>query len=167
MINSTSESTIATLVCAECEDTKQITLDRNLFEELGRQGEVRIFCGVCEKRTCWSCVQTDRRSGFERRRSPLARLELPISIRCSHPVLQFTELTTTLTASGRGASFFTRHPLRERMTLEVGLSLKGADPNSSESPARVVWVGMRDEGWVAGVELQGERPGADRGVTQS
>ncbi len=167
MINSTSVTTVARLICAECEDIQENLLDRTLFEELGRQGEVQIFCGVCEKRTCWSGVQTDRRSGFDRRSAPQARLTLPISIRCSQSTLQFTELTNTLTLSRRGASFFSRHPLREGMALAVVLPFREDDPGLAEFPARVVWAKEQGDGWAAGVELKGERPGTDRGADSS
>lgn len=167
MINSTSETTVARVVCAECEDIKEILLDRTLFDERGRQGEVQIFCGVREKRTCWSGVETDRRSGFDRRSAPQARLGLPISIRCSPSTLQFTELTTTLTSSRKGASFFSRHPLREGMALAVVLPFREDDTGLAEFPARVVWVQEQGDGRVAGVELRGERPGNNWGVTPS
>jgi len=155
MINSTSESISAILVCGECDDTKEITLDRNLAEVLGRQGEIRIFCDLCEKGTSWRGVQDDRRSGFDRRNSLHVRLALPIIIRCVHPALQFLESTLTQTISTKGASFFTRQPLREGMSLSVEMPFKESAPTTAESPARVVWVGRKGGGWLAGVELQG------------
>ena len=164
MINSTSESISAILLCTECDDTKEITLDRNLVEILGRQGNIRIFCGICERGTSWRGVQADRRSGFDRRNSPHARLALPIIIRCDHPELQFLESTRPETASKKGASFFTRQPLHEGMSLSVELPFKQDARSTNEFPARVVWVRRKDGGWLAGVELQGLAAFAETGV---
>lgn len=154
MINSTADSISANLVCAECGDTKEITLDRNLLEVLGRKGEVRIFCDLCEKGTSWSGAQGDRRSGFDRRNSPHVRMALPITVRCDHPAMHFLESTLTRTVSRNGVSFFTGQPLREGMSLSVQLPFNDGAHSTDEAPAQVVWVGRKDGGWLVGLELQ-------------
>jgi hypothetical protein len=141
------------LVCSSCQDQRTIQLDRTLFEDLGRQGQVRIFCAACGTSTIWRGAQADRRSGLDRRRAPQARLQLPIFIRCDHPAQQFSEVTTTQTASRKGASFCTQHQLREGMTISVVLPFKEGDPNPIESPARVAWLRPQQGNWEVGIEL--------------
>lgn len=153
MVTSTAETFKVSLGCSECDERRSIVLNRGMFEELGRAGRVRVFCPICGTSTLWAGVQSDRRSGFDRRTIPQARLELPIHVRCEHPAQQFREVTTTLTASCKGASFRTHHELREGMNLSVILPFKDGDLNPIESRARVVWLNPKDNGWEVGIEL--------------
>jgi len=153
MVTSTAETFKVSLACSECDERQSIVLNRGMFEELGREGRVSIFCPVCETSTQWTGVQSDRRSGFDRRTIPQARLKLPILVRCEHPAQQFTEATTTRTASCRGASFCTHHELRQGMNLSVILPFKEGDLNPIESRARVAWLNPKDNGWEVGIEL--------------
>lgn len=154
MVTSTAESINLLLACSACDEQRKIILNQAMFDELGREGQIRIFCSVCGTGTLWNGVQTDRRSGFDRRSVPHARLELPIYVRCEHPPQQFAEVNTTLTASCKGASFFTRHALRQGMTISVVLPFKEGDPNPIESTARVAWLKQKGDGWEVGVEFR-------------
>lgn len=153
MVTSTAENFSVTLLCLACDDRRSIVLDREMFEALSRVGCVSVFCSICGTSTLWAGVQHDRRSGFDRRIIPHAHLEIPILVRCEHPAVQFTEVTITLTASCKGASFRTHHELRVGMNLSVILPFKTEDLNPIESKARVAWLNSKNDGWEVGIEL--------------
>ena len=153
MLASAAESVSSPLACMFCGDQKTHALSRAQLDELGLRGELRLFCAACGATTSWTGVETERGSERGRRAFPRVRLAVPIRVRCAHVGLEFTEVTTTLTASRRGASFLTRHRLRRGMTVAVVLPFSEADPNPIESPARVAWSDRKDEEWEVGVEL--------------
>ena len=101
----------------------------------------------------WAGVQQDRRSGVERRTARHIQLSLPIRIRCDSPGLQFVEVTRTLTASRDGASFISKHPLREGMTLSVAVPYSEGDSMLWEKRARVVRAQSKDGDNEVGIEF--------------
>jgi len=147
------ESFGTALACMSCGDQRKHALNRVQLNELRLRGELRLYCSVCGTGTSWNSVQVERRSGRDRRASPQPRLVLPVRIRCNHGGLEFTQVTTTLTASRKGASFVTHHPLPPGTPISVILPYDQADPSPLESPARVAWSERHDDAWEVGIEL--------------
>jgi hypothetical protein len=153
VIAPTVESVSTALACMACGDQRKYALNRAQLDELSLRGELRLYCPVCRAGTSWSGAETDRRSGRDRRGSPHPRLALPIRLRCDLHALYYTEVTTTLTASRKGASLMTSHSLRRGMPVAVVMPYTETDPNPLETPARVACVEAKDDGWEVGIEL--------------
>ena len=139
------------LACMICGDQQKSDLSTAKLGELYQRQELRLFCCVCQQVTPWNAAQVDRRSGQDRRGSPQPRIALPIRVRCDLPGLDFVEVTHTLTASRKGASFVSRHALREGVVLYVLVPYSEGDPDVFEKQARVVWAEKKDEGYEVGI----------------
>ncbi len=152
-MNSESTPSVNLLACMICGEIQEFELSTVNQGELYEKQELRLFCRVCRQVTPWNAVQKDRRSGQDRRGAPQSRITLPIRIRCGGPGLEFVEVTHTLTASRRGASFVSRHALREGVALRVSIPYSEGDPEIYEKQARVVWTEKKDGNQEVGIEF--------------
>ena len=141
------------LACVTCGNQQTFDLDVFQISDLQRHDQLRFYCAACGGLTSWSGVQADRRSGVERRTCRHTLIFLPIRVRCDLPTLRFTEVTHTLTASRKGASFTTHHSLSEGMTVYLVMPYGEADSVSFEKQARVVRVEKKQAGFEVGVEF--------------
>lgn len=141
------------LSCITCGVQQPFALEPGQTDELIRNGELRLYCPNCRALTSWYGGQPDRRSGRDRRTSRHTRIQLPIQVRCTAPGHTFTEVTQTLTASRQGASFMSRHLMRENMVVYVTVPYREGESDVFEMRARVAWVEAREDGLEVGVEF--------------
>ncbi len=144
---------VALLGCATCGAEQSWELSFEQLNELVRNGQLRLLCPACRTMTTWYGLQPDRRAGSERRTSRHARIKLPIRVRCTCQESNFTEVTTTITASRQGASFISSHELHEGMTVDVIIPYSEGDPQALEMRARVVRVEPKGRVYEIGVQI--------------
>ena len=126
MISSSQQSVINMLACMISGDEQRFDLHHVQLKELHMREQLRLFCRACQQVTSWTGVQPDRRS------SPQPRIELPLRVRCELPGFNFTEVTRTLTASRKRASFVSRHALRQGQTIYVVMPYSERDSDVFE-----------------------------------